>query len=116
MFSVIGALGSGIGTNLLSDALVKKLTAFKDQKVVQHFYETLHEWEIHFEQENDGTIVTSGDFYAYTKHYCVVENIVSYALDPSGTSISEKDFLEKIKSEMTVYLEEKNSSCALMER
>ena len=109
MFSVIGALGSGIGTNLLSDALVKKLTAFKDQKVVQHFYETLHEWEIHFVQENDGTIVTSGDFYAYTKHYCVVENIVSYALDPSGTSISEKDFLEKIKSEMTVYLEEKTA-------
>lgn len=109
MFNAIGALGSGIGTNLLSDALVKKLEALKDQKAIQHFSETLHEWKMRFEQENDGTIVTSGAFYTYTQHYRVVENILSYMLNPFGISISERDFLEKIKSEMVRYLEEKTT-------
>lgn len=109
MFSTISALASGIGTNLLSDVLVKKLDAFKDQNAIRHFIETMHKWEIRFEQENDGTIVTNGAFYAYTQHYHVVENILSYVLNPSGTSISEKDFLKKIESEMAEYLEEKTA-------
>lgn len=32
MLDTIGAFGSGIGTNLLSDSLSKKLEAFKDKK------------------------------------------------------------------------------------
>lgn len=109
MFNAIGALGSGIGTNLLSDTLVKKLASFKDQEAIHHFIETMHEWEIRFEQENDGTIITSGAFYAYTQHYHVVENILSCVLNPFDTSISEKDLLKKIESEMAIYLEEKTA-------
>lgn len=34
MLDTIGAFGSGIGTNLLSDSLSKKLEAFKDKKAI----------------------------------------------------------------------------------
>jgi len=112
MFSVIGSLGGGIATNLLSDELAKTLVAFKDQKDVRRFIDTLHEWEIQFEQEHDGTIVTNGAFYAYIQHYRVMEKILSYVLDPFGIAVSEKDFLEDIGSKMVVYLEEK-TACVL---
>ena len=35
MLDTIGAFGSGIGTNLLSDSLSKKLEAFKDKKAIE---------------------------------------------------------------------------------
>lgn len=37
MLDMIGSFGSGIGTNLLSDSLSKKLEAFKDKKAIASF-------------------------------------------------------------------------------
>lgn len=61
MIGAIGSLVSGIGINLLSDRLIKKFSALKDQKAVQHLTNTLREWETQFELEHDVTIVTKGD-------------------------------------------------------
>lgn len=60
MLDTIGAFGSGIGTNLLSDSLSKKLEAFKDKKAIASFTQSLRDWEIEFEKQNDGTIITNG--------------------------------------------------------
>lgn len=109
MFSAISTLGGGIATNLLSDTLIKKLATFKDQEAVRRFSEALHEWEIQFEKENDGTIATSGSFFAYIQHYHVVESVVSYMIHPFDASVSEKDFLENLGTQMTEYLEEKTT-------
>ena len=46
MLDTIGAFGSGIGTNLLSDSLSKKLEAFKDKKAIASFTQSLRDWEI----------------------------------------------------------------------
>lgn len=113
VFGAISSLGSGIGTNLLSDVLLKKLAAFSDQKAVQNFKEALYKWEIQFEQENDGTIVTTSAFYSYIQHYHVVESILSYILNPLGSSVSEEAFLANISSQMTKYLEEKTAKTLL---
>ena len=59
MLDTIGAFGSGIGTNLLSDSLSKKLEAFKDKKAIASFTQSLRDWEIEFEKQNDGTIITN---------------------------------------------------------
>ena len=48
MLDTIGAFGSGIGTNLLSDSLSKKLEAFKDKKAIASFTQILRDWEIEF--------------------------------------------------------------------
>ena len=73
MLDTIGAFGSGIGTNLLSDSLSKKLEAFKDKKAIASFTQSLRDWEIEFEKQNDGTIITNGAFYTVEnlcqKHY-----------------------------------------------
>ena len=50
MLDTIGAFGSGIGTNLLSDSLSKKLEAFKDKKAIASFTQSLRDWEIEFEK------------------------------------------------------------------
>lgn len=42
MLSVIGSQGISVGTNLLSDALAKKITAFQDKEAVRRLIETLH--------------------------------------------------------------------------
>ena len=49
MLDTIGAFGSGIGTNLLSDSLSKKLEAFKDKKAISSFTQSLRDWEIEYE-------------------------------------------------------------------
>ena len=49
MLDMIGSFGSGIGTNLLSDSLSKKLEAFKDKKAIASFIQSLRDWEIEFE-------------------------------------------------------------------
>lgn len=49
MLDTIGAFGSGIGTNLLSDSLSKKLEAFKDKKAIASFTQSLRDWEVEFE-------------------------------------------------------------------
>lgn len=72
MLDTIGAFGSGIGTNLLSDSLSKKLEAFKDKKAIASFTQSLRDWEIEFEKQNDGTIITNGAFYSHVKY--VVKN------------------------------------------
>lgn len=89
MLDTIGAFGSGIGTNLLSDSLSKKLEAFKDKKAIASFTQSLRDWEIEFEKQNDGTIITNGAFYSHVKYHNVIENIVAYA------QLSEEQFFEK---------------------
>ena len=84
MLDTIGAFGSGIGTNLLSDSLSKKLEAFKDKKAISSFTQSLRDWEIEFEKQNDGTIITNGAFYSHVKYHNVIENIVAYVLDITG--------------------------------
>ena len=69
MLDTIGAFGSGIGTNLLSDSLSKKLEAFKDKKAIASFTQSLRDWEIEFEKQNDGTIITNGAFYSHVKYH-----------------------------------------------
>ncbi len=107
MFDVIASLSGSIGTNLLSDALIKKLAAFKDKDAIRRFTEALHEWETQFERENDDTIVASGAFYTYIRNYRVAESVFTYVLDSFDSTVSEEDFLENIRSQMVAYLEEK---------
>lgn len=107
MLGAICSLGSSIGTSLLSGALLKKLSEFKNQKTVQNLMEALQTWETHFKQKNEGTIVTSGAFYDYTQHYHIVEEILFYALDQSDTVRPKNDFLNRLRSQMAAYLEEK---------
>lgn len=73
MLDTIGAFGSGIGTNLLSDSLSKKLEAFKDKKAIASFTQSLRDWEIEFEKQNDGTIITNGAFYSHVKYHKLCE-------------------------------------------
>lgn len=108
MFTAIASQGISVGTNLLSDALAKKITAFQDKEAVRHLIETLHTWETQFEEANDGTVVTSGAFCNYVKHFKVMERILTYVLDPSDSSLPQEDFLEELQGQMTEYLEEKN--------
>lgn len=56
MFGVIGSQSISVGTNLLSDALAKKITAFQNREAVRCLTETLHTWEAQFEQASDGKI------------------------------------------------------------
>lgn len=107
MFGALGSLGAGIGTNLLSDELAKRLSAFLDKEAVRRFTETLRTWEIQFEQEHDGTVATSGAFYDYVRHYNVVERILAYVLGPFDHSVPQEDFLKDLQVQMTEYLEEK---------
>lgn len=93
MLDTIGAFGSGIGTNLLSDSLSKKLEAFKDKKAIASFAQSLRDWEIEFEKQNDGTIITNGAFYSHVKYHNVIENIVAYVLEPSMNAVTEDEFL-----------------------
>lgn len=108
MLSVIGSQGINVGTNLLSDALAKKITAFQDKEAVRRLIETLHTWEVQFEQASDGTVVTSGAFCDYAKHFKVMERILTYVLEPSDSPVPQEDFLEELHGQMTEYLEEKN--------
>ena len=91
MLDTIGAFGSGIGTNLLSDSLSKKLEAFKDKKAIASFTQSLRDWEIEFEKQNDGTIITNGAFYSHVKYHNVIENIVAYVLEPSMNAVTEDE-------------------------
>lgn len=106
MLDAIGALGSGIGTNLLSDSLSKKLEAFKDKKAIASFTQKLQDWEIEFEKQNDGTIITNGAFYSHIKHHNVIENIVAYVLEPSVNAVTEDEFLTGLHKKMVTRLEE----------
>ncbi len=107
MLDMLKTLGSGIGTNLLSDSLIKKLDAFKDKKAVESFIQNLGDWEIEFEKQNDGTIITSGAFYSYIKSNNVIENIVFYVLDSNTSAVSENDFLNELNEKITNSLNEK---------
>ena len=89
MLDTIGAFGSGIGTNLLSDSLSKKLEAFKGKKAIASFTQSLRDWEIEFEKQNDGTIITNGAFYSHVKYHNVIENIVAYKLDYNSESFRD---------------------------
>ena len=100
MLDTIGAFGSGIGTNLLSDSLSKKLEAFKDKKAIASFTQSLRDWEIEFEKQNDGTIITNGAFYSHVKYHNVIENIVAYVLEPSMNAVTEYEFLNCLHEKM----------------
>lgn len=106
MLDTIGAFGSGIGTNLLSDSLSKKLEAFKDKKAIASFTQSLRDWEIEFEKQNDGTIITNGAFYSHVKYHNVIENIVAYVLEPSMNAVTEDEFLNCLHEEMVSRIEE----------
>lgn len=106
MLDTIGAFGSGIGTNLLSDSLSKKLEAFKDKKAISSFTQSLRDWEIEFEKQNDGTIITNGAFYSHVKYHNVIENIVAYVLDPSMNAVTEDEFLNCLHEKMVSRIEE----------
>ena len=106
MLDTIGAFGSGIGTNLLSDSLSKKLEAFKDKKAIASFTQSLRDWEIEFEKQNDGTIITNGAFYSHVKYHNVIENIVAYVLEPSMNAVTEDEFLNCLHEKMVNRIEE----------
>ena len=106
MLDTIGAFGSGIGTNLLSDSLSKKLEAFKDKKAIASFTQSLRDWEIEFEKQNDGTIITNGAFYSHVKYHNVIENIVAYVLEPSMNAVTEDEFLNCLHEKMVKRIEE----------
>ena len=106
MLDTIGAFGRGIGTNLLSDSLSKKLEAFKDKKAIASFTQSLRDWEIEFEKQNDGTIITNGAFYSHVKYHNVIENIVAYVLEPSMNAVTEDEFLNCLHEEMVSRIEE----------
>lgn len=106
MLELMNSLGLGIATNLLSDSLVRKLEAFKDKKAVESFIQNLSDWEIEFEKQNDGTIATSGEFYSYIKYHNVVENIVTYFLEPSTEALPENIFLNDFHTKIVRSLEE----------
>lgn len=119
MFGEIGSLGAGVGTNLLSDGLAKKISAFCDREAVRRFIEAMRAWEIQFERENDGTVITSGAFCAYVKNFKVLERILTYVLDPSDCSVPQEDFLKELQGQIAEYIEEKNGkrlSCNDKER
>ena len=106
MLDTIGAFGSGIGTNLLSDSLSKKLEAFKGKKAIASFTQSLRDWEIEFEKQNDGTIITNGAFYSHVKYHNVIENIVAYVLEPSMNAVTEDEFLNCLHEKMVNRIEE----------
>lgn len=106
MLDMIGSFGSGIGTNLLSDSLSKKLEAFKDKKAIASFIKSLRDWEIEFEKQNDGTIITNGAFYSHVKYHNVIENIVAYVLDPNVNAVTEAEFLNCLHEKMVSRIEE----------
>lgn len=106
MLALLETLGSGISTNLLSDSIVRKLEAFKDKEAVDSFIHNLSEWEIEFEKQNDGTIAASSEFYSYIKYHNVIENIVTYVLDPSNDASPEDVFLNDFQAKIVSGLEE----------
>ena len=96
MLEAMGSFGSGILSNLLSDSLGKKFD----------FIQNLREWEIEFEKQNDGTVITNSEFFSYVKNFNAIENIVDYVLEPNGNSVTEDVFLNSLKEEMVRRIEE----------
>ena len=78
VFDLVKTFGSGVPVNLLSNELIQKLDAFQDKEAVKAFLQTLQDWQIEFEQQHDGTVVTTGHFAAYIKHYNVIEHIAAF--------------------------------------
>lgn len=104
VFDLVKTFGSGVPVNLLSNELIQKLDAFQDKEAVKAFLQTLQDWQIEFDQQHDGTVVTTGHFAAYIKHYNVIEHIVCYILEPSSEAIPEKTFLDNLHVQISDYL------------
>lgn len=104
MFELVKSFGSGVPINLLSNGLIQKLDAFQDKEAVKVFLQTLQDWQIGFEQQHDGTVVTTGQFIAYIKHYNVIEHIVNYVLAPSSEVVPEKIFIDNLHIQISDYL------------
>lgn len=104
MFELVKSFGSGVPINLLSNGLIQKLDAFQDKEAVKVFLQTLQDWQIGFEQQHDGTVVTTGHFIAYIKHYNVIEHIVNYVLAPSSEVVPEKIFIDNLHIQISDYL------------
>lgn len=78
------SVGIGIATDvLITDNLLKTLSDFANKIEAKKFAEDLKQWQIEFEQLNDGTIVTDSAFYETIKNHTIVENILRYVLVPS---------------------------------
>ena len=78
----------------------------KDKKAIASFTQKLRDWEIEFEKQNDGTIITNGAFYSHIKHHNVIENIVVYVLDLSINTVTEDKFLNGLHKKMVTRIEE----------
>ena len=109
MVKELASAGLGLLTDVLfTENIVNKLAVFNDKRSVKHFVDTIRAWEIEFEQKHDGTIATSGAFFAFIKNNNVIEKIISFVIVPSFDANSEKDFLDKLYNQMVADIEQEN--------
>lgn len=102
------SVGIGIATDvLITDNLLKTLSDFANKIEAKKFVEDLKQWQIEFEQLNDGTIVTDSAFYETIKNHTIVENILRYVLVPSFDGTSEEAFIDNSLSIIITEIEYK---------
>lgn len=100
------SVGLGVLTDaFVTDNLINKLSAFSDKKAIENFLQAISAWEIEFEQQNDGTVATSGAFYGCIKYNNVIENVISFVINPSLEAEEENTFLEKMHAKIVSGIE-----------
>lgn len=91
--------------NIISSFIMDAGVSFAEKIRFRKYKIELQKWIQEYVNKNDGTIVTTGEFFQFVKSQQPIEKILGYIYEPYQQTLSEEAFISSLCSLLKLYLE-----------